>query len=175
MSVPMLGTVICSWSGFFTRLPSPTWLLSRHRLAVAEPEEPLESAGTRLAPVGFSFSTLAPALQRRCQANPPVIQHLPIDVGPPFRLFRNSASWRGRQPRATTGRRVMLAWLRSAVPAGRCKPTGSPRRAGTRPVRWNCQDWRCGFGFCGRVALDHIMADYQKIHLPTNLPHLVIF
>ena len=81
----------------------------------------------------------------------------------------------GRQPRATTRRRVMLAWRRSAVPAGRCKPTWSRRRAGTRPVRWNCQDWRCGFGFCGRVALDHIMADYEKIHLPANLPNLVVF
>ena len=28
MSVPMLGNVICRWSGHFTRLPSPTWLLN---------------------------------------------------------------------------------------------------------------------------------------------------
>ena len=32
-------------------------------------------------------------------------------------------------------------------------------------VRWNCQGWRCGFAFCGRVALGHIIADYEKIHL----------
>ena len=28
VSVPMLGNVICRWSGHFTRLPSPTWLLN---------------------------------------------------------------------------------------------------------------------------------------------------
>ena len=59
----------------------------RHRLPVAAPVEPWESAGTRLVPLVFTFPALAPALQRRCQANPPVVQHLPIDGHPPFRLF----------------------------------------------------------------------------------------
>ena len=48
---------------------------------------------------------------------------------PTIRAFHGAASWRGRQPTATTRRRVTLAWLRSVVPARRCKPTWSLRRA----------------------------------------------
>ena len=147
----------------------------RHRLPVAAPLEPWESAGTRLVPVGFAFPDTGPSVatplpgeSARCPASP-------NRRSPTIAAFHGAASWRGRQPTATTRRRVMLAWRRSVVPAGRCTPTGSRRRAGPRPVRWNCQGWRCGFAFCGRVALGHIMADYEKIQLAANLPNLVIF
>ena len=100
-----------------------------------------------------------PAFQRRCQANPTVVQHLPI------RAFRAATTWQVRRWKATTHRRVMLAWRRSVVAAERCTPTALPRRAATGIERWNCQGWRCGFAFCGRVALDHIMADYERIQL----------
>ena len=175
VSVPMLGTVICRWSCHFTRLPSPTWLLNDTALRLprrwnhGNPQEP-----------DWCHSGL-PFLHwlQRCNAVArrirPLVQHLPIDGRPPFGLFATQRLGRGRQPRATTRRRVMLAWLRSVVPAGRCKPTGSRRRAGTRPVRWNCQGWRCGFAFCGRVALGHIMADYEKIQLAANPPNLAVF
>ena len=157
------------------REPSPTWLLndtdfrSPRRWNRGNPQEPdWCQSGLPFLHWPQRFNAVVRRIRPLSSISQSTVAHH-------IRAFRNAASWLDRQPKATTRRRVMLAWRRSVVPAGRCKPTWSRRRAGPRPVRWNCPGWRCGFAFCGRVALGHIMADYEKIRLAANPPNLVIF
>ena len=98
----------------------------------------VESMQWTLTQTSSFTQTTAGALFLRCSSGQQKLQPLldrfaltPRRPGrsPTIRAFHGTASRRGRQPTATTRRRVTLAWLRSAVPARRCKPTWSLRRA----------------------------------------------